>query len=111
MHVLIDDLQTNVDGMREGISSISDNKYGAQHLLKDRGISLTSGESTVVGFDLAVRISAKAVSVDGVSEATTVEEANKLLRSKKIDLFGNNVSEVVTAQPPSPPKTPCRSRG
>jgi hypothetical protein len=59
--------------------SYSNAKYGADHLLSDEGVSLGSRGSTTIGFDQQIPISPGAVVVKGVTHATTVARANKIL--------------------------------
>ena len=75
-----------------GRANASD-KHGADHVASDEDIKLETRQPVTVFFTEGMPISLKAAVVPGVSEAKSIDEANRMLIDKQIDVFGR---ELVT---------------
>jgi hypothetical protein len=74
-------------------TDVAKNKRGAEHLVRDRDISVEPLKSTTVRFTADVPISPKAAVLPGIERAKDLYAANELLRvhGVGIDIFGNKL--------------------
>jgi hypothetical protein len=67
----------------------ANDKRGADRSLNERNFSIDPAKSTTVRLYEEIPISAKAAAVVGAAKPKSVTEANNVLRSAGIDIFGN----------------------
>jgi hypothetical protein len=72
----------------------SGNTAHTDHEVGDRNFSLESGKSTTIRLIGNVPISSEAAKTEGVSNAKTIADADRLLAAKGIDIFGNRISKM-----------------